>query len=544
MADTTFVDQTTVIVADWLNDVNDFAYLTINRSAAETTAGVTPSDPYYPEGDIRRYGATTAATTNTTAINAALSVSAAGGAPAYIPPGNWAITTTVTVPGLACMDGAGPLAKIIATGCNGLNFTVSSLYPSCRFIQNFSLNGSSATASSYKGIVVDYATGAGKVWDTEFRNLNISNFAIGIYLQDAWYCTFFNCHIVNCWTGVTLYGLNIATTFDACNVEAVAPYGSMTGSGNRYGFVCLVSATDKPQATKIVNSATYGFQYGISLGQALDTKIEHNEINICSVIGIQLVTVSGGTVIRDNWIQTNNAAAAVTGIKVEALGTPIYDTIVIDGNKITSDTSFAGNIGVSIGSGNGIVSCTNNTVIGFLTGITSSTAHNCKIKGNSIDAGTTAINIGSSCISNEVGPNAIQSGTPIIFSSGSAQPVDFAYYSSGSFTLTLTGMTASTTLTATWVANGKSVLISIPGTTGTSNSVNMTGTGMPQEIRPHSTQIFQPVTIDGGVGAMGFASIAPASGTITFGISPAVSAGFTAAGVKGLGNQTFVYSLA
>jgi hypothetical protein len=59
------------------------------RTAAEIAAGVTPTNYAYPPGDCRRYGATLSSADNSTAINAAIAVSAAGGAPARIPAGTW-----------------------------------------------------------------------------------------------------------------------------------------------------------------------------------------------------------------------------------------------------------------------------------------------------------------------------------------------------------------------------------------------------------------------------------------------------------------------
>jgi hypothetical protein len=58
-------------------------------TTAEQASGVAPADSAYPEGDIRRYGATVSASDNSAAVNAAMKVSANGGSPAFVPPGLW-----------------------------------------------------------------------------------------------------------------------------------------------------------------------------------------------------------------------------------------------------------------------------------------------------------------------------------------------------------------------------------------------------------------------------------------------------------------------
>lgn len=63
------------------------------RTAAEISAGVTPTNYAYPEGDARRYGAALDGSTNdTTAFQNAITVQAAGGRHVIFPPGNARIT--------------------------------------------------------------------------------------------------------------------------------------------------------------------------------------------------------------------------------------------------------------------------------------------------------------------------------------------------------------------------------------------------------------------------------------------------------------------
>ncbi len=110
---------------------------------------------------------------------------------------------------------------------------------------------------------------------------------------------------------------------------------------------------------------------------------------------------------------------------------------------------------------------------------------------------------------------------------------------SGSFTGTLTGMTASTTGQIDYIVDpGGTVWLSRSGgsaaLTGTSNTTAMTLTGLPAEIRPKFTTsaICSGVFDNGvGVGAAGFISSA---GVVSFSVLANPLATFTAAGTKGL----------
>lgn len=100
------VQQSAEATASELNPITDTAILnSLVRSAAETAAGVTPSNYAYPECDLRRYGARIdGSTDDTAAINAAISVATAASGRGYIyhPGGTCCHASQITVPnGLA-----------------------------------------------------------------------------------------------------------------------------------------------------------------------------------------------------------------------------------------------------------------------------------------------------------------------------------------------------------------------------------------------------------------------------------------------------------
>lgn len=126
-----------------------------------------------------------------------------------------------------------------------------------------------------------------------------------------------------------------------------------------------------------------------------------------------------------------------------------------------------------------------------------------------------------------------------------------ASVSSGTFTGTLTGMTATVNVALQYKLIGNIVSLTTIGSshsnnnTGTSNSTSMSMTGLPSAISPAGSllnTVFCPELFDNGVNPLGgVAQISTSAATIFFGLG--VNFGnFTASGTKGLGkNWTLMY---
>lgn len=125
----------------------------------------------------------------------------------------------------------------------------------------------------------------------------------------------------------------------------------------------------------------------------------------------------------------------------------------------------------------------------------------------------------------------------------------------GSFTGTLTGMTATVTGTFNYVVSGDTVtLYSSSGILGTSNSTAMTITGLPNAINPVNAQLFVTWGVENSGTAnnlavaeintnntvtLGLSSSGASSTPVTFGVND-----FTSSGTKGInGGWTITYSL-
>lgn len=109
----------------------------------------------------------------------------------------------------------------------------------------------------------------------------------------------------------------------------------------------------------------------------------------------------------------------------------------------------------------------------------------------------------------------------------------------GTFTATLTGMTASTQPTVRYSKTGDRVTLHSLGLLGTSNSAAMKMTGLPAAIIPAAQSIVICSLINAGEAEVG-AAVVKTNGEIEFWIAPTlndalVSNGFQASGAKGIG---------
>lgn len=117
--------------------------------------------------------------------------------------------------------------------------------------------------------------------------------------------------------------------------------------------------------------------------------------------------------------------------------------------------------------------------------------------------------------------------------------------SSGTFTGTLTGMTASVTGTCSWTRNGNQVILTIPAMTGTSNSTSMTMTGIPAAINPALAKEIPIAGLeDNTVASLSGSVIVTAANQLNFQLGVVSgtkvqngNTSFTAAGTKGISQQ-------
>lgn len=525
----------------------------------EGLAAITPSNFGYAEGDIRRYGATVGSSNNAPAFNSACAVSDQGGNAVFIPGGTWAITSTINAIGSCSMYGVGN-ASIIAPATNsvdGITLGQQDFILGSRFFRDFQILGPSATTSTANGFNAagtNTVASGGRNTGIQFSDLSIQNFQVGILCRQLWQSTFTNNFLYNNATGYYFHGQNIVINVNGGFVQR----GTITAVGTDYGiFADIAAGTETVESLHVTGVGLYGYSYNISMQIVLYSAIENCDLSLATINGIQIIGNHGGCAIRDTWIQMAPGSVNPIAINLTDLGAHLADKIVIDNCTLIGNTTVLqpNSIGVYVGAANDGVSVTNCTIGNaqgpFAYGVKNGFGANAISQNNTIfssaPSGSYDNYVNSSTGNCTIGPNVSQNsgGSPpaVLLGFTGVTPPGLALNASGSFTGTLTGMTATITGIITWVAQGGLVYLSPPnaGITGTSNATTMTMTGLPTYLIPNANRQAMARTIDSGTTTYGTANVAT-TGVITF-FKDANATAFTNTGTKGLNPTSLIYAL-
>lgn len=512
------------------------------KTTVETNLSITPTKFIYAESDIRRYGATTVAADNSTAINTALRVSNGGGNAAFVPGGTWAITNPILLTGGSSIYGVGQASIIAPNGCDGLTFDNQGTYAGTRFVRDFQINSTNGTTNN--GIICDFTAASGfRITQVTFSRLTIQNFKQGVFAHGMWNCNFDDCWGYNNYQGIWMYGQNIQCTIRYGFFQRQTAGTPITGAGTQYGLNVttdtLASSTESTQSLKVIGWGAYAWDVNVNLALSLYTMIEFCDLSVAKVTGVRIVSCAGGTTIRDCWIQTNYGlvSAATTGIELPALGSTINDPVLIDNCTIICDLANVGSIGINVGNNHNSVRIMNCT-IGEVTSpwaqaLVNNNCNNMVAKFNTIYASSVGISIHSSAVAVDLGPNIVLSGTQVFTG---ATPLNFSYYGIGTYTLNPTNLSGATA-TVNWVANGRRVdhtLVtgSCTGTTGGAPALITSSGDIPPIIWPVTTRGGIMRVQNGGVHVIGFWGLTNA-GVLTI-FADVTGANFTAASNGGL----------
>jgi hypothetical protein len=395
------------------------------QTSAETAASITPNKFAYPEGDIRRYGATQASGDNHVAINSALSVSSNGGCAAYIPPGRWTITTAIgTVPARASMYGAGNSSQILCSSCNGITFGTASSYstnspPNC-FFRDFMLIGSDSSTSTYTGIHSNLEAKSGFMAGLRFENIGIMSFQIGVQCRGFNTTKFDQIFMYNVCQGFAFLGQSVTTSIIACSLIR----GTMTaarGAGTAVGISFNTTAGESPQGIHISHCNVYSFDTNIDVNLGFEVQIEHCDLSVATKTGVNISALNGGVWVRDCWIEMVGAIAGTIGVKLPAQAVNNFQKIHIHNNNIICNAPVAGSIGVLLLNNHFNVQILGNYIGGFDQGVAAIVASpgtgGAQIKYNTINiltsvysASSFTVQANASSIDIEVGPNGIAQG--------------------------------------------------------------------------------------------------------------------------------------
>lgn len=114
------------------------------RTAAEISAGITPTQYHYPELNVKRYGATGDGTTDDiTAITNALTVGAYLGAMVYMPPGKYIVGSPIRIPEATGLEGAGFMGGAYSGTVQGTSIWAKSTFnlPTRGIVESFNVLG-------------------------------------------------------------------------------------------------------------------------------------------------------------------------------------------------------------------------------------------------------------------------------------------------------------------------------------------------------------------------------------------------------------------
>jgi len=288
-----------------------------------------------------------------------------------------------------------------------------------------------------------------------------------------------------------------------CNTANAGSIGLYIGT-NYFG----VTASDNTVGTQGLPWAT-----GIKTGVAHNVQIKGNSI-AATVTALLLHSSSANAVIGPNTIQPGALQAATMTNSSANIG-------------VTDSTQYA------VGSYVQFDATENGFTVGVDYCVLTSTGNVLTLGplgGTAIAAtGSTAVNVFAQL-------------APLQFTS--LTPIGLKFSGSGIFAAQLSGLTTTVRVLVSWQADGGNFTLWIPTASGTSNATSMTLLGLPSYLWPVTNQTQLCVVEDSGTVQMGLATIAAATGLITFASSVA-SAAFTNSGTKAIaGNNSMTFPYA
>jgi len=386
MADTTFVDYTTVVTADWLNAINRLVYdiqstsstahgdafVGVKRDATGSSAATLHSWLETTPYSITDFGAVgDDNTNNATAIQAAIdAASAAGGGTVLVPEGIFRYTTALEMKDKVNIVGFGGRSSILKpVGVHGLKYSYLTSFGNSR-ISSIGLEGSSTT--SHIGIYQEGTLDdADELYGITIDNCLLRGFNVSIKFR-----TVRNVTISNNWLQDTNGGIHLVGKCLVINIhDNKLVFAAGSGTGTQYGIYCdwfnYTSGTGnvRPESVKIRDNHIYGFDYGIAFEACVYAICAGNDIN-AAIEGVVWEDASDILTIRDNYIQISGAAASVA-VRGKDQSAVINTKVTIDSNSINGVNTTAGtSIGLQIGT-SAVGNCDNVRVVGnSFTGFT------------------------------------------------------------------------------------------------------------------------------------------------------------------------------
>jgi hypothetical protein len=233
----------------------------IQQTAAEITAGVTPTNLIYPPGNILRYGTnTTPGTTDmTTAITKAIAVAMAGGGAVIAPPGIYLYTAQITT----AFPAATTDISILGAGANATEFRCSAASGGLAFTWNTELNTVHIRDIAFTTSVANGGNALA---------FNFNSFASTITLSDVQNCVFRGSDGYNVafyWTNCIVQNDTSALNIDNCTFFGKGTFAA--GGTGCSGTGVLLEGINSSNFAVLTNVTRCNFMFlhiGINYGGA------------------------------------------------------------------------------------------------------------------------------------------------------------------------------------------------------------------------------------------------------------------------------------
>lgn len=343
--------------------------------------------------NILDFGATGDGVTDDTAsIQAALNAAANC---VYIPEGTYKITSALAIPARVSIVGDGRMSIISPDSCDGLTFAAGNTN-GARSFRDFAIVGTgtdanTAITSDLDSTPPSLTRNTGVVFD----NLYIDGFGTGVYGRGLWNVMFSNFYMLNVYNGFTFVGQSVKLTLLNCSVVCNGFSGTgnpITGITTSFGmYAGQGSYAVRPENVSVESCYFYGFDVGIHWRNVLFGSVVATDIDFCQQEGVRVTSADGGFVLRDCWIDMNNAAYDVIGVNFVNLGSPASPAArAVLNNRIGSVNHGVNARGVYLGAQHTGVDISGNAISGFGEGIRADAATNPRFTKNYItqDGGT------------------------------------------------------------------------------------------------------------------------------------------------------------
>lgn len=366
-------------------------------SAVRSRAFTVSPAPTTAEVNVRDFGAVgDGVTDDTVSFQAAIAAAAtrgyvlAPGGTVSIPPGNYLLTASLTVPLNVSIRGAGFGSLLSFLGTDGIVIAPGGDGQITRF-ERFRMNGSNTPGTA--GIRHPYTASPDR--NLMVDSVYIANFEFGAYLQSMWFTTFHKCNIVTP-QGIVWKGWNVKVAVEDTHLGRPASVAGFVGPF--YGVRQVaddVNEVGKAAEDIQVRNATHieQYDYAVSLERVLFASIRDSDLDVFQSRGVVVAWALGGLTIANNWISADasSVAANVAGIDLADAAAANNEAKVISGNRISG---FAAPIsyGIGIGAGHDMAVVRDNYIAGFDEGVRVSRAVGIRVRDNTISANTVPVN--------------------------------------------------------------------------------------------------------------------------------------------------------